>query len=87
MPQVYRFLLDARDELNAGLPLVLAPAGAAGQFTIPAYRGVGYSLQRAASPTSAWNSLTNWSRGTEPWSNRNIQLPADTSGYYRVRGE
>ena len=87
LPQVYRFLLDARDELNAGLPLALAPAGAAGQFSMPAYRGVSYSLQRTASPTGAWSNLTNWSRGTEPWSNRNFQLPADTSGYYRVRGE
>ena len=89
LPFIYRVLLDVREEPNPLLAPELAPGGAPGQMAFPVYRGTAYAVEKTSSPTSGWNSVTNWARESRPWSNRTVNLQAlsATGGFFRVRGE
>lgn len=89
LPQVYRFLLDVREEPNPLLTLAMGPSAEPGQVAFPVYGGTAYTVEGAVSPTGAWRAVTNWNRESRPWSHRMVSLPQldPSGGFFRVRGE
>ena len=87
LPEIYRFLLDVREEPNPLLPLTLSAAGTIGQATFPVYRGTAYAVERSSELSSGWTALTNWSREVKPWNTRAVILPTDSNGFFRVKGD
>ena len=89
LPQVYRFLLDAREEPNPLLVPELEAALADGEIAFPVFEGTAYAVEWTDSLTNGWTAATNWARETQPWSRRSVDLPAlkPAGGYFRVRGD
>ena len=86
LPEIYRFLLDVREELNGFLPLAMTASGPVGEVKFPVYKGATYAIESTGSLTNGWSPLTNWARETKPWSERTADLPTNIAGFYRVRG-
>lgn len=88
LPEIYRFLLDVREEPNPLLSQVIASASdSEGQVTFPVYGGTAYSIERSGALTNGWGTLTNWPRESKPWAERTVNLPTNEGGFYRVKGE
>jgi predicted alpha/beta superfamily hydrolase len=86
LPEIYRFLLDVREELNGLLPLAIKVSGPVGEVKFPVYKGTAYAIESTGVPTNSWGPFTNWARETKPWSERTAVLPTNITGYYRVKG-
>ena len=87
LPFIYQFLLDVREEPNPLLGLSVSATGSVGQVTFPVYGGTAYSVERSAALTNGWSAITNWPRESKPWDERTVDLPTDSTGFFRVKGE
>ena len=87
LPEIYRFLLDVREDPNPLLPRELTATGSSSQVGFPVYGGTTYAVERSGALTNGWSTITNWPREARPWAERTVSLPTTTSGFYRVRGE
>ena len=87
LPEIYRFLLDVREESNPLLPQELTATGSIGQVMFPVYGGTTYAVERSGALTNGWSAITNWPRESKPWDERTVDLPTDSTGFFRVKGE
>ena len=88
LPEVYRFLLDAREEPNVLLPFYLAGDGSGRTISFPVYAGTSYVVERTGTmATPTWIAATNWARETRPWNIRTVDLEALAArSFVRVAG-
>lgn len=90
LPEVFRFLLDIRDEANGVADLAIegaAPVGdAAAELSFPVVAGAAYSVEAATDLLHpSWTAVANWPRETQ-WGRRNVRVEAaPPATFFRLR--